>query len=425
MKRKISFLIVLFSFSSLFAQVADVLQLDDCFRLAEEKYTGNKQITPLSSASLNRLKNYNTHWLPSVSLSGQVTYQSEIVQLKTFNPIEGRLVSIDLPLDQYKFQAEITQLIYDGGVTRIQKDIEKNTLNMNIQQVQIDLHSFKQIISQVFFSIILTEKNHEILSLGLTQLKEKENLIRSGVSHGVLTPDNLSVIEAEELSIEQKLTDVLNVRLALINQLSILLDTTFTSEVKLDISELLTTEEKKTERPEYKLFELQKQQLSFNQKLLTAADLPKLSAFAQLGYGRPGFDFLNDNFHEYYLVGAGFKWNFIRYGETKRERKILELNKEIIDIRKEMFDKNIQVSLGNELQNINKYKEMIEKDKKIIELRKSVADASFAKLKNGVITSADYISDMNAELQAKLQLENHQIMLMQSITNYLLIKGGL
>jgi len=405
------------------AQVADSLQLIDCFRLAEERYTGNKQITPLSIASLNRLRNYNLHWLPSVTITGQVTYQSEIVQLKTYNPLEGRLVSIDLPLDQYKFQAEITQLLYDGGVTHIQKEIEKNALNMNIQQVQIDLHSFKQIISQIFYSIILAEKNHDILSLGLAKLKEKENIIRSGVSHGVLTPDNLSVIEAEKLTIEQKLSDVMSVRLALFNQLSVLLDTTFAPEIKLNLPEFYPSENENTERPEYKLFELQKQQLGFNQKLLKAADFPKLSAFAQLGYGRPGFDFLNDNFHEYYLIGAGFKWNFIRYGETKRERKILELNKELIDIRQEMFDKNLKISLGNELQNMNNYKEMIEKDKKIIELRKSVADASFSKLNNGVITSADFIADMNAELQAKLQLESHQIMLMQATTNYKLIKG--
>ncbi len=425
MKRLIFIIILLYSFGLLSAQVANILQLDSCLRLAEINYTGNKQITLLSDASINRLKNYSIHWLPSVSLTGQVTYQSEIVRLKTYNPLEGGFQSIDLPLDQYKFQAEISQMLYDGGVTHIQKEIEKNTLNVNLQQVKIDLYSFKQMISQLFFSIILAEKNHEILTLGIAQLKEKENIIRSGVNNGVVTPDNLSAIEAERLTMEQKLTDVSAIKLSLIKQLSILLDTNLLPDINLTVPELIITENNNYQRPEYQLFELQKKQLSYNQRLLTAADLPKISAFAQLGYGRPGFDFLNDKFHEYYLIGAGLKWNFIKYGETKRERKILELNKEIIDVRKEMFDKNLQAGLENELQNINKYKEMIEKDIKIIELRKSVADASFAKLKNGVITSADYITDMNAEIQAKLQLENHQIHLMQSITNYLLIKGEL
>ncbi len=272
---------------------------------------------------------------------------------------------------------------------------------------------------------MLADKNHDILSLGLAQLKEKENIIRSGVSYGVLTPDNLSAIEAEKLTIEQKLTDIFNIKLSLINQLSILLDTNFISDIIFTAPELTITEENNYRRPEYRLFELQKQQLNYNQRLLTAADLPKFSAFAQVGYGRPCFDFLNDKFHEYYLIGAGFKWNFIKYGETKRERKILELNKEIIEVRKEIFDKNLQAGLDNELKNIDKYNEMIEKDKKIIELRKSVAEASFAKLKNGVITSADYITDMNAEIQAKLQLESHQILLKQSTVNYLLIKGEL
>ncbi len=131
MKKYIVFIIISFLFSILNAQVDDVLLLDDCLRLAEEKYTGNKQIAPMSYASQNRMKNYNVRWLPSVSLTGQVTYQSEIVQIKTYNPVEGTLMSIDLPLDQYKIQAEITQMLYDGGITRIQKDMEKNALNMN------------------------------------------------------------------------------------------------------------------------------------------------------------------------------------------------------------------------------------------------------------------------------------------------------
>jgi outer membrane protein TolC len=179
------------------------------------------------------------------------------------------------------------------------------------------------------------------------------------------------------------------------------------------------------QRPEYGLFDLQKQQLSDNRRLLSAADRPKISAFSQVGYGRPGYDFLNENLHDYYLVGIGLKWNFIKYGETKRQKKILDLNQEIVDIKRDSFDENLAVMLEYEKQNMSKYTDMIEKDKAIVDLRKSVTRSAYARLENGTITTTDFLVNSNAEIQAKLQMENHEILLLQSIYNYLLIKGDI
>jgi outer membrane protein TolC len=408
-----------------FPQETDALRLEDCLSRAALHYTGNRQIAPLSEASAYRLRNYNTRWLPAIGLNGQATYQSETVQMSSYDPLTGQTFTLSLPLDQYKIQAEISQQIYDGGMTRVQKEIERNSLMIDRQQVEIDYQSFRQRILQVYFSVILADKNTQTLSVGLEDLKERKAAIKSGVANGVLMQENLDAISAEELNLEQKITDIKHTKTALVHHLSVLLDTTFTEETLFRIPASPGMKTDTVRRPEYVLFDLQKQQLSENRKLLSAIDRPKISAFSQVGYGRPGFDFLNEDLHDYYLVGIGLKWNFIKYGETRRQKKILDLNSEIIDIRRDSFDESLAVMLENEKQNIGKYAEMIEKDKTIVELRKSVTRSTYARLENGTITPTDFLTNANAEIQAKLQLENHEILLLQSIYNYLLIKGDL
>lgn len=59
------------------------------------------------------------------------------------------------------------------------------------------------------------------------------------------------------------------------------------------------------------------------------------------------------------------------------------------------------------------YNDLIQQDQEIIALRTSVKKAAVAQLENGVITSHDYISQVNAENQARQDLILHEIQLLQ------------
>jgi len=58
-----------------------------------------------------------------------------------------------------------------------------------------------------------------------------------------------------------------------------------------------------------------------------------------------------------------------------------------------------------------------------VTIKDQITNRSSSSLKNGVITSADYIRDLNAALQAKANLETHKVQLVQSSVNYQTIKG--
>jgi hypothetical protein len=62
-------------------------------------------------------------------------------------------------------------------------------------------------------------------------------------------------------------------------------------------------------------------------------------------------------------------------------------------------------------------------DEEILKLRKAISTTSFTKLANGVITSTDYFSELNNEILAKLQYENHKILKLEAEFNCLLLQG--
>ena len=57
-------------------------------------------------------------------------------------------------------------------------------------------------------------------------------------------------------------------------------------------------------------------------------------------------------------------------------------------------------------------------DAELVNLYKSVADAYSVQLKNGTITSAEYITQLNKVQEAESNLELHKLQLQVAIMNY-------
>ena len=108
----------------------------------------------------------------------------------------------------------------------------------------------------------------------------------------------------------------------------------------------------------------------------------------------------------------------------KRAKEILELNRKTIDTQKESFLLNTSINLKQYYNEIEKLNSLIEVDKKIIEIRTSVKESAKSQLENGVITSNDYIRELNAEDLAKQNLAVHKIQLLLAQQNYRLTSGN-
>jgi outer membrane protein TolC len=302
--------------------------------------------------------------------------------------------------------------------------LEKINLDLNRQGVDVEIYKLRDRVSQIYFAILLLKENEELLKVTKTDIESRETKIESQVTHGAMLASNLTVLQVEVLKIDQSMAELHFSQEALIQSMVELTGIKMTTFSVLQLPEPVV-EGKSTviNRPEIKLFELQKDRLTGMDKLTETKTKPRLSGFGTLGYGRPGLNMLSNDFKGYAMFGAKLSWNVWNWNQTNNERQVFGVQKSIIETQKDSFNQNLNITLQNNLSEINKYQSLIDTDNKIIQLRNEITLSSASQLDNGVITSTDYLTEVNAELQAKLNLKTHLVKLTQARIDYLITLG--
>ncbi len=420
-----SILLYLFASYSLIAQ--ESITLETCYQSAIQNYplTRQKELLPLSNEL--RLKNLNKNYLPEMMINGQAHYQSDVTKTPFQNAsIPGIEPIPTVANDWYKISLDVNQVIYDGSTTGRQKQLEQINLEIDQQNIDIELYKLKERVNQIFFNVLLFRENIHVIELHKNILTAKLSDVESGIRNGTILASNADILKAEIIQIEQSLTELnigIQTSIDILNELTALQLNNSTEfempDISIDMSSYFNS------RPEIMLFSLQQDKLQASKKVISTKLIPRLSAFGQAGYGRPGYDMLNPNFDDFYMIGARLNWNIWDWNRSGKEKAILDLQSQIINTQKETFDKNIRIDLQNKIAEIRKVEEMIDRDLQIIELRERISKASSSQLDNGVITSTAYLTEINAESKSKLDLESHKIQLVKAKLDYKATIGNL
>jgi len=419
MMKSLSLFIIFLSVLSITAQ--QKLNLEECYELVNKNYPLAKQNDLLSKQNDLDLEVINTGKLPKLDLSAQATYQSDITEL----PISIPNVTVESPNnDQYKATVSVNQLIYDGGLINVSAEAKTASLRTQQKQLEVSLYQLKKQINQLYFSVLLLQEKRGLLSVKKTQLETKLKEVKAGIEYGMLLPASDKTLEAELLKIEQQFTELDQNKISLLETLSSLIGKKIPLTIELQNPELLTTLDTKISRPEIDLFTLQKQQIETSEQLITKKNLPKILGFATGGYGNPGLNMLDNSFQSYYMVGLKLNWNIFDWSASKKQRKSLQINKEIIDNQQEIFELNTSIELNQQQSEINKISAFIHSDETIIDLRKKILNSADSQLKNGVITSSAYITELTNLYEAENNLSTHKIQLLLAKANYKTTKGN-
>jgi outer membrane protein TolC len=126
-----------------------------------------------------------------------------------------------------------------------------------------------------------------------------------------------------------------------------------------------------------------------------------------------------------FIVGAKLTWNFYDWNQTRREKQIIDLNRNILENQKNAYDMSNKAQVQQYLADVAKAEEMIKSDDQIIALRKSITKSAASQLENGTLTASDYVTEQLAEEQALLTRNLHKMQLLQSKALYKAATGGL
>jgi outer membrane protein TolC len=247
--------------------------------------------------------------------------------------------------------------------------------------------------------------------------------VQSGVKYGIILPSSDKILEAELLKISQQLQELESNNTTLIETLSSLISLPLYTSTLFQSPLLETQIKSELNRPELELFQLKKEEIENSESVLSKQNTPKLFGFATGGYGNPGLNMLDNSFQTFYTVGFKLNWNIFDWKSNKKQRESLLINKDIVDNETEIFKLNTTIELNQQQKEITKIEAFIISDLSIITLRKEVLKAADSQLKNGVITSSAYITELTNLYEDENTLVKHKIQLQLAKANYNVIKG--
>jgi outer membrane protein TolC len=416
MNRLILAIVILFFAFPIFGQ--QTITLQECYDLVNVNYPIAKQAQLLNAQNQLDAVVISNAKLPQLSFDAQATYQSDVIEI----PIPNSTIE-PLNNDQYRATLTVNQLIYNGGVTNASLNVKSAKLKTKQKQVEVNLYQLKQRINQHYFSILLSKEMELLLKAKQVQLQAKLSEVKSGIKYGVLLPSSDKVLEAELLKLKQQFMEVESSKKMLLETLSSIIGQSLNASTAFDIPLVKTQFKTELNRPELELFQIKKEEIESNEALIVKKNAPKLFGFATGGYGNPGLNMLDNSFQPFYIAGIKFNWNVFDWNSSKKQRESLAINKDVLDTEAEVFILNTNIALHQQQKEIEKIKRFIISDSAIIKLRKDVLKSADSQLKNGVITSSAYITELTNLYEAENTLIRHKIQLQLAKANYNVIKG--
>ena len=394
-----------------------VYTLEKCYALARQNYPLIKKHDLIARTSNYSVENAGKGWLPQFSVSGQASYQSQTIDFqKAIGGGPGLLIP-PLSKDQYKIQAELDQNIFDGGRIKNEKDMILANEASQQQNLEIALYQLNDRINQLYFFLFLIDEQIRQNDISKSNFQSAADQAKAAYDNGTAFKSNVDEFLAEIASIELVNIDYRANRKAYLDMLAIFIGQPLDEKTELLMPPQILPDPV-IKRPEIALYDLNKIIYDVQEKQLKTAYLPRFDAFIQGAYGRPTLNFIDDNFGGWYVGGVRMIWNLGSLYTLKNNRTNIRLNKEAVDVDKETFIYNTNLTLSKQGQDLIKYSSLIRQDETIISLRSSVASAAKAQLENGVVTVHDYIAKSNDENLAKQSRILHSIQLIQAQYQY-------
>lgn len=396
------------------------VRLTDCLEAARQNYPATRQKLIVSQNLQDQVSNLSKNYFPQVAVNAQATYQSEVTSV----PISTPLFKVVPPdKDQYKITADFSQILYDGGITEAQKNLSAKQALVDDSKIEQELYRLKERVTQLFFGIVLLDKQLEQLVLLNKDLKENLRKVEALKANGLSNQNNIDLIQAELLRLNQRELELKSARQSTLQGMSIL------SGMKLESDTRFIQPEKpelkdEIHRPELQTFSMQQDLLGSQLQLTNRKIIPKASLFGQAGYGKPGLNMLKNEFEWFYLAGARISWNPSSLYTLGKEKQIIRRNTDALKAQEESFVLQTKVAMNQSKTEIEKAEQLIAVDESLIKLRQRIRQNASVRLSEGILSASDYIRELNQEEQVMMNKSLHEIQLLSSYYNYQLNSGN-
>jgi len=356
-------------------------------------------------------------------LNAQASYQSDVFSLPFSVP---GIDSPVIPEDQYKVAVDFYQNIFNGGLSKSAMEIEKSKVKIDQQAIEVSLHQTREVINSLFFGILKAQEQINLVENALRDLNNQKVILEASINEGAALPYTVKVLEKEIVTLEQQLIEIESSRSILLEMLGKWMEQSLDDDLILEIPETIISEGTLTiARPESHHFGLQIDFLESQKSQLTASRVPDIGLFGTAGFGYPNaLNPFEVEFTPYWLVGVKLSWHIFDYGNSSRDKDVIGLQQQKVLAAKQNFERTVKINSTKQSREILKYEKLIEKDQQIVSLQNEIISVSSSQLQNGIITSNDYVLEVNKGLNANISLKMHEIDLAKTKIELLTLTGN-
>ena len=376
-----------------------------------------RQLRLQEEASALRLRNIAADRLPSLALDGQAQYQSAVTTL----PIALPGVSIPTPPhDTYDAHLGADAPLLDPTIAS-RRELERARLAESQAQIRTTLFALRQEVTDAFFTAAGLQERMSETDAAITDLSARLREMVVRFREGSALRGDTAAIAA---TLDERRQDRLALatdrgaalaRLALLTGRPIAGDAVLVAPTMAAlVAGASRALDSSRSRPEFEQFAATRLRLDEQSRLATAQERPRVSAFARLGYGRPGLNALSSDFQSYWLAGVRVHWTPFNWGTTGRDQELLALEREVVSTNEAEFARSLARQAQPTLATIARLDSTIALDERIIALREQVVREARAQLAESVITAATYTDKSTDLLVARLRRVQHRVALDQA-----------
>ena len=405
------FLISMLS-AALPVRASDTLTVEQCQALAiQNSPLQQKKLYAESIAALQTL-NIRSNNLPRIQVGAQATWQSDVFGL----PISSPLFEVPVvPKDQYKLSVDVAERIWDGGSDRYLRRQRSLENELVAAQVDVDVYQLREVVTDLYFKSLLLQESNAVLQTSKEDLGRKLKQAEAAISEGAALRTSADQIRLQILKTEQQITGIQTDIYALRQILARWIGRE-NGDFALVLPPLTGITTTFDQRPEFKLLDLQQRSFQLQKDRLHLLHQPRVEAFAQGGLGRPNpFNFFETDFQPFLLIGLRASWTPFDWGNRSRDAQVLDLQVKTVDAQRAALLQRLEIgTLKDKWDADVKYRQQLAQDNDIIQLQEDIIRRADAQVQNGVMTTTDYLSQVDLLTQARLNRKTHLIQAVQA-----------
>lgn len=395
------------------------ITLDECQQKAMEHYPEVAQYDLIAQSEEYSIATAQRSWIPQITLSGQATWQNAVAEFpEKFTDMITAMGGEAMPgmaKDQYRVALDVNQVIWDGGVSRHNKELARAQATEKRLTSDTDIYALQERVNSLFFGILLLDENYRTAESSREILEANRSMLESMYNNGAALRSDIDMVQVEIITLEQGMEQNRASREYFCKMLELFIGQEVDSLVKpVEIITPMTG----NNRPELSLMDAKIATLDAQEGLLRTTLTPKLSVFAQGFYGNPGLDMFkamqSRDWTWNAVLGMRMQWNVSALFTYNQDRKKLENGRSMLAVQKQVFEFNSNLQTEQQNGEIGRMRKSLDSDRQIVELRGNIRRTAQSQFEHGTLDTATLLRRIAEETTAMNNMNIHEIELLKT-----------